>query len=449
MFEQLSDKFSRTLKNLTGKGKITESNIAQAIDDVKMAMLAADVSYPVVQSMVDSIKAKAIGIEVATGVSPEQQFIKILHDEVIRLLGDGTVPIPQAKKPPTIIMLMGLQGTGKTTTAAKLAMHLRDEHQKMPLLVPADLSRPAAVEQLKSLGAEHGLKVFESDKTDPIEVCNQAVEKVKSMEVAADTIILDTAGRLSIDEALMQELSTIEEKVHPDWVLYALDAMAGQDAVSVAKDFHDHVAFDAVIVTKMDGDARGGASLSVLHQTGKPIAFVGMGEKIDALEKVHPDRLASRILGMGDIVTLVEKAQKAMDEKKAMELSKKLRKNKFDLEDFQEQLESMQKMGSMQDLVGFLPGGNKLKSAMAGGLPEKEMAKIQAIIRSMTPLERRNPKVLNGSRRLRIANGSGVTVADVNRMLKQFMQAKTMMTRLSKMGMKGLRRGGGFGNMFG
>ncbi|MEZ4819650.1 MAG: signal recognition particle protein [Bdellovibrionota bacterium] len=443
MFDRLSEKVSRSLKNLSGKGKITESNISQAIEDVRMGLLEADVSYPVVQSLVDSIKAKALGEEVLLGVSPDQQFIKILNDELVRLLGSENPQIPFAGKGrPTVIMLMGLQGTGKTTTAAKLAKYLRDECSRMPLLVPADLSRPAAVEQLQSLGEEHGLKVFTSEQTNPASVCVEALKKVKQQEIAADTVIFDTAGRLAIDEPLMQELALIQEKTQPDWVLYALDAMAGQDALTVAKTFHRHVAFDSVVLTKMDGDARGGAAISVLQQTGKPIAFLGMGEKIENLELVHPDRLASRILGMGDIVSLVERAQKAIDEKQAQKMAAKLRKNTFDLNDFQEQLESVKKMGSMQDLVGFLPGGAKMKQALAGGMPEKEMAKTQAIICGMTPQERRNPKLINGSRRLRIANGSGVTVAEVNRMLKQFMQAKTMMSRLSKMGMKGLRRGG-------
>ncbi|MCB0271588.1 MAG: signal recognition particle protein [Bdellovibrionales bacterium] len=442
MFDRLTDKVSKTLKNLTGKGKITESNIAQAIAEVRLSLLEADVAYPAVQSIIDSIRKQALGEEVLLGVNPEQQFIKILHDELVRMLGTETASIPFASKPPTIIMLMGLQGTGKTTTAAKLAKYLRDEQGKMPLLVPADLSRPAAVEQLRSLGEEHGLKVFSTSKTNPIEVCTDAVEKVKKLEIAADTIIIDTAGRLAIDETLMKELLEIQKQTKPDLVLYALDAMAGQDAISVAQKFHEQVSFDGVVLTKMDGDARGGAALSVLHQTGTPICFLGMGEKVDALEKLHPERLVSRILGMGDIVTLVEKAQKAIDEKKALELSKKLRKNTFDLEDFQEQLKSVQKMGSMQDLVGFLPGGAKLKQALSGGLPEREIAKTQAIICSMTPQERRNPKLLNGSRRLRIAHGSGVTVADVNRMLKQFLQAKNMMSRMTKLGAKGMQRGG-------
>jgi len=442
MFERLTEKVSRTLKNLSGKGKISEDNIAQAISEVRSSLLEADVSYPVVQSIIDSIGARALGQEVLLGVSPDQQFVKILHDELIRMFGAQNLSMPSASTPPTIIMLMGLQGTGKTTTAAKLAKHLRDQHNRIPLLVPADLSRPAAVAQLKSLGQEHGLKVFDSSLKNPIEVCQEAVRQVKAQEVAADTIILDTAGRLAIDEALMLELVQVQKTLNPHWTLYALDAMAGQDALNVAAKFNEQVNFDAVVLTKMDGDARGGAALSVYHQTNTPIAFLGVGEKIDDLEPLHPDRLVSRILGMGDIISLVERAQKAIDETQAQRLTEKLRKNTFDLEDFQEQLESVKKMGSMQDLVGFLPGGAKMKEALAGGLPEKEMAKTQAIIRAMTPQERRAPKIINGSRRLRIANGSGVTVADVNRMLKQFMQAKTMMSRFTKLGAKGMRRGG-------
>lgn len=345
MFDRLSEKVSRTLKNLSGRGKITEENISESIDEVRLSLLEADVSYSVVQSVVDSMKAKALGTEVLLGVSPDQQFIKIFHDELIRMLGSQQVLIPHASKGPTVIMMMGLQGTGKTTTAAKLAKYLRDEQSRMPLLVPADLSRPAAVEQLRSLGEEHGLKVFETSQTNPVDVCMEALAKVKAQEVAADTIIFDTAGRLAIDEALMEELQAIQEKTNPSWVLYALDAMAGQDALTVASTFHEYVAYDGVVLTKMDGDARGGAAISVLHQTGAPIAFLGTGEKIENLEHLHPDRLASRILGMGDIISLVEKAQKAIDEKQAKKLAEKIRKNTFDLEDFQQQLESVKKNG--------------------------------------------------------------------------------------------------------
>lgn len=444
MFDQISEKISRSLKNLSGKGKITESNIKEAIEEVRISLLEADVAYPVVQSMIDSIRTKALGQEVVLGVNPDQQFVKILHDEMIRMLGDETVTVPFPKKPPMKILLMGLQGTGKTTTAAKLAKYFRDDLSRMPLLVPADTTRPAAIDQLKTLGSEHGLKVYDTTEKNAVEVCQNALKKVQGQEIAADTIIFDTAGRLSVDDDLMKELTNIKEKINPDWILYALDAMAGQGALEVAKTFFEKVSFDGVVLTKMDGDARGGAALSVLYSLGKPICFLGMGEKVDALEKMHPQRLASRILGMGDIVTLVEKVQKVVDEKKAMELTRKLSKNQFTLEDFQEQLESVQKMGSMQDLVGFLPGGAKMKQALAGGLPEKEIKRTQAIISSMTVRERRNPNLLNGSRRKRIADGSGVTVADVNRMLKQFLQAKTMMSRFSKMGVKGMRRSGSF-----
>jgi signal recognition particle subunit SRP54 len=436
MFDRLTEKVSRTVKNLRGQGKITEENIEGAIEEVRLSLLEADVQYRVVQSIIDSIRKEALGEEVLLGVSPDQQFIKILHDSLIRMLGEQEVEVPKPASKPLKILVMGLQGTGKTTTCGKLAKYFRDELGKMPLLIPADTSRPAAREQLESIGKEHGLKVFESRENDPVQVVQTALSQVKGQEIAADTVIVDTAGRLAIDENLMDELARIKETVQPDWILYALDAMAGQDAVTVAQTFHEHVPFDNVILTKMDGDARGGSALSVLYTTGASIAFLGVGEKIDEFERLYPSRLASRILGMGDVVTLVEKVQKVVDEKRAAELSRKLAKNQFTLEDFEEQLQSVQKMGSMESIVGLLPGGAQMKKMMAGGLPEKEMSKTQAIIRSMTPQERRNPKLLNGSRRKRIAEGAGVSVAEVNRMLKQFLQAKTMMSRFQKLGGK-------------
>jgi signal recognition particle subunit SRP54 len=443
MFDNLQEKIARTVKNLRGHGKLTEDNISEAIGEVRTSLLEADVQYRVVQSVIDSIKQKVLGEEVLLGVDPSQQFVKFLSDELIRILGGEKAPLNLPK--PAKILMVGLQGSGKTTTSAKLARYFRDEAKRMPLLVPADTSRPAAREQLEILGKNNGLKVFESRESNAVEVCKKALHQVQQREVAADVVIFDTAGRLAIDESLMDELAKIRETTKPDLVLYVLDAMAGQDAVNTAETFQQKIGFDGVVLTKMDGDARGGAALSVKVVTGKPIFFMGISEKVDGLETFHPDRLASRILGMGDILSLVEKVQKNVDEKEAMELAAKLKKNQFTIEDFGQQLQQVKKMGSLTDLVGMLPGGAQMKKAMSMGLPEKEMKKTEAIISSMTPQERRNHQILNGSRRLRIASGSGTTVADVNRFIKQFMQAKTMMSQMNKLGVKGMRRGGFFG----
>jgi signal recognition particle subunit SRP54 len=442
MFDNLQDRIARTIKNLRGHGKLTEDNISEAIEDVRSSLLEADVQYRVVQSVVDSIKTKVLGEEVLLGVDPDQQFIKCLADELNRILGGEAVALNLPT--PMRILMVGLQGSGKTTTAAKLAKYFRDEKKRMPFLIPADTSRPAAREQLEILAKQNGFKVFESREGNAIDVCKKAMNMVAQREVAADTLIFDTAGRLAIDESLMDELKKVRDIVQPHVVLYVLDSMAGQDAVNTAQVFDEKIGFDGVILTKMDGDARGGSALSVKVVTGKPIFFMGISEKVDGLEPFYPDRLTSRLLGMGDVLSLVEKAQKVMDEKKAVEMAQKLRKNQFTIEDFGEQLQSLQKMGSMTDLIGMLPGAGQIKKMMAGGLPEKEIKKTQAIINSMTPQERRNHQVLNGSRRLRIAKGSGTTVNDVNRFLKQFLQTRTMMSQFNKLGPKGLKRGGFF-----
>lgn len=448
MFENLQDRIARTIKNLRGHGKLTEANISQAIEDIRSSLLEADVQYRVVQSVIDSIKQKVLGEEVILGVNPDQQFIKLLSDELYRILGgddsNSNRHLWELPKP-TRILMVGLQGSGKTTTTAKLAKYFRDEIKRMPFLVPADTSRPAAREQLEILSKQNGFKVFESREGNAVEVCKKAMDMVHQREVAADTMIFDTAGRLAIDETLMDELKQVRQIVQPHLVLYVLDSMAGQDAVNTAQIFEEKIGFDGVVLTKMDGDARGGSALSVKVVTGKPIYFMGVSEKVDGIEPFHPERLASRILGMGDVLSLVERAQKVVDEKKAMEMAQKLRKNQFTIEDFGEQLQSIQKMGSMADLIGMIPGAGQIKKAMAGGLPEKEIKKTQAIIASMTPKERRNHQILNGSRRLRIAKGSGTSVNDVNRFLKQFMQTKTMMAQFNKLGAKGFKRNGFFG----
>lgn len=442
MFDNLQDRIARTIKNLRGHGKLTEDNISEAIEDVRSSLLEADVQYRVVQSVVDSIKTKVLGEEVILGVDPDQQFIKSLADELNRILGGEAVALNLPT--PVRILMVGLQGSGKTTTAAKLAKYFRDEKKRMPFLIPADTSRPAAREQLEILAKQNGFKVFESREGNAVDVCKKAMNMVAQREVAADTLIFDTAGRLAIDESLMDELKKVRDIVQPHVVLYVLDSMAGQDAVNTAQVFEEKIGFDGVILTKMDGDARGGSALSVKVVTGKPIFFMGVSEKVDGLEPFYPDRLTSRLLGMGDVLSLVERAQKVVDEKQAKELAQKLKKNQFTIEDFGEQLQSLQKMGSMTDLIGMLPGAGQIKKMMAGGLPEKEIKKTQAIINSMTPQERRNHQVLNGSRRLRIAKGSGTTVNDVNRFLKQFLQTRTMMSQFNKLGPKGLKRGGFF-----
>jgi signal recognition particle subunit SRP54 len=443
MFDNLQDRIARTIKNLRGHGKLTEENMSEAIEDVRSSLLEADVQYRVVQSVIDSIRTKVLGEEVLLGVDPQQQFIKFLADELNRILGGEAAAINLPT--PARILMVGLQGSGKTTTTAKLAKYFRDEKKRMPFLVPADTSRPAAREQLEILAKQNGFKVFESREGNAVDVCKKAMNMVAQREVAADLMIFDTAGRLAIDETLMDELKKVHETVKPHLVLYVLDSMAGQDAVNTAQTFQEKIGFDGVILTKMDGDARGGSALSVKVVTGKPIYFMGVSEKVDGIEPFYPERLTGRLLGMGDVLSLVEKAQKVVDEKKAEELAKKLRKNQFTIEDFGDQLQSLQKMGSMGDLIGMLPGAGQLKKAMAGGLPEKEIKKTQAIIQSMTAHERRNHQILNGSRRLRIAKGSGTSVNDVNRFLKQFLQTRTMMSQFQKLGVKGMKRGGFFG----
>ncbi|MFH1016745.1 MAG: signal recognition particle protein [Pseudomonadota bacterium] len=442
MFDRLQERFERVFRTLRGLGKIRESNIQEALAEVRASLLEADVQYRVVQSFIDAVRTKALGEAVLTSVNPGQQFIKIIYDELVRILGGASPELPSPKDGPLVILITGLQGSGKTTTAAKLALHLRDQRKLMPILVPADTARPAAREQLEQLAKENGLNVFETRAETAEKVLKTALKAVRDREVAANCVIADTAGRLHVDDELMTELQTLRDSIHPDLTLYVLDAMAGQDAVRAAEIFSKRIGFDGIVVTKLDGDARGGAALSVAMATQKPIYFVGLGERVDALERLHPDRMASRILGMGDVVSLVEKAQETVDLGKAEELAQKLRKNEFTIEDFQEQLQAMKKLGSIEQILEFIPGAGQLKQALAGGLPEKEFRRVDAIIKSMTVTERQSPQVLNGGRRKRIADGSGTSVADVNRFIKQFLQTRTMMSRLSRVGAKGMRRGG-------
>ncbi len=434
MFELLENKLSNVFKTLKGHGKIREGNIQDALLEVKKSLLEADVHYRVVQSIVDQVKNKVLGDNVLEGVDPSDQFIKAVHDELVRVLGENSASMPRPKNGPLKILLMGLQGSGKTTTAAKLALYFKNKEMKIPLLVPCDLQRLAAVTQLKTLASTQGLKVYESDQSTALGVVKACQASIEQREVNAQVVIYDTAGRLAIDDDLVKELVDVQRAVDPDLTLYVLDAMAGQSALGVAQDFSKHVKIDGVIATKTDGDARGGAILSLQSFLKAPVYFLGVSEKMDGLDVFHPTRMASRILGMGDIVSLVEKAKEVFDQKNATEMAKKMIKNQFTIEDFMTQMEQISKMGSMEDLIKYLPGATGLKQALAGGLPESEMNRTQAIVRSMTIRERRNYKIIDGSRRLRIANGSGTSVMEVNRFLKQFIQTQKMMGQMGKPG---------------
>jgi signal recognition particle subunit SRP54 len=435
MFEDLSEKFQGVLKKLRGHGRISEGNVEEALREVRLALLEADVNYKVVKDFTAAVREKALGAEVIASLSPDQHFIKIVHDEMAKMMGGQEQDLDLARRPPVPVMLVGLQGSGKTTSCGKLALYLQ-KRKRRPYLVPADVYRPAAIEQLKVLGSQIGIPVFDSPPSaDPVEICRQAVRQA-DLE-GFDTVLLDTAGRLHIDEDLMEELRRIKAAVDPGEILLVADAMTGQDAVNVARAFHEKVGLTGVVLTKMDGDARGGAALSIRAVTGAPIKFVGVGEKTDALEAFFPERMASRILGMGDILTLVEKAQETVDEKKAKELARKIRRSEFTLEDFRDQLVSIRKMGSIEDLLGMIPGmGGKMKELKSAAPDEKELSRVVAIIDSMTREERENAKIINGSRRKRIALGSGTTVQDVNRLLKNFQQAEGMLKRFSKAGGK-------------
>jgi signal recognition particle subunit SRP54 len=439
MFDNLSDKLGAVFKTLKGHGKLTESNVKSTLREVKLALLEADVNFKVVKTFVDGITEKAMGEKVMQSLTPAQQLIKIINEELVHIMGDESSELNLSAVPPVGIMLLGLQGSGKTTTAGKLSNYLR-KHKRTPMMVPADVYRPAAIEQLKTLGRQLDIPVYDSKPNeDPVNICKDA--KQHALVNGYDTYIIDTAGRLHIDDKLMDELKRIKAAVGPTELLFVADAMTGQEAVNIAETFNNMLDLTGVILTKMDGDARGGAALSIKQVTGKPIKFIGTGEKLSQLEKFHPDRMASQILGMGDVLSLIEKAQDVFDEKKAQELAKKIKKNEFTLEDFRVQLMQMTKMGSLDSIVGMIPGMGKLKDKMKDLKgSEGELKKIIAIINSMTMEERRRVDILNGSRRKRIALGSGTTVANVNRMIKQFLETRKMMQRFGKMGMKGLSR---------
>jgi signal recognition particle subunit SRP54 len=437
MFETLADKLELTFKKLRGQGKIRENHIDDALRDVRLALLEADVHFKVVKNFLESVRSKALGQDVLGSLSPEQQFIKIVHEELTRLLGGQHVELELKGVPPQILMLVGLQGSGKTTTVAKLALHLKRDKKRKPYLVPADIYRPAAIEQLKTLGQSLDLPVHDSKPTESVlAICREALEQAKRQ--FCDVMIIDTAGRLHIDAELMQELKLIQQNLHPQQILFVADAMTGQDAVNQAEGFNRDLDLTGIILTKMDGDARGGAALSMREIVGKPIIFCGVGEKVEALEPFYPERLATRILGMGDVLSLVEKAQQVYEEKEIERIQKQVKKNQFSLEDFQSQLRQMKKMGSIGELLDMVPGARKLSQNVDFGQAEKELKRVDAIINSMTIQERRNPAILNGSRRKRIAQGSGTTVTDVNRLIKQFLEMKKMMQRMSRGGMRGL-----------
>ena len=438
MFENLSDRLERIYKKLKGRGILKEADVDEALREIRVALIEADVSLPVIKDFLAPVREKAVGQEVLKSLTPGHQMVKIVNDELTVLIGDAFMDIQLAAKPPTIILMAGLQGSGKTTTVGKLAKRFK-EKGKNCLLVPADVYRPAAIEQLHVLGRDLSVAVYDGgDEKDPIAICKKALDE--AINKMSQVVIIDTAGRQQVDDDLMGELKRIKETVQPHEVLFVADAMMGQQAAEIAKTFNDAVGIDGVVLTKMDGDARGGAALSIKSITGKPIRFVGMGEKLDALEPFHPDRIVSRILGMGDVMSLVEKAEENFEKEEQEELQKKFKANSFTLEDFRDQLKQVQKMGSMEQLMGMIPGAGKLKGLK---VDNNAFVQIEAIINSMTPRERGKHNIINASRKRRIAQGSGTRVNDINKLLKQFAQMQKMMKKVS--------RGGGlnFGSLMG
>ena len=439
MFENLSERLEKSFKILKGQGKITEINVAETLKEVRRSLLDADVNYKIAKEFTNTVKEKALGMNVLTAVKPGQMMVKIVHDELIQLMGGTHVDI-NIKGNPAVILMSGLQGSGKTTFSGKLANLLKTKRGKHPLLVACDVYRPAAIEQLKVLGEQIGVPVYsEEGNNDPVKIALNAVKEARA--TGKDVVIVDTAGRLAIDEQMMNEIAAIKKAIDPEETLFVVDAMTGQDAVNTAKEFNDRLNFDGVILTKLDGDTRGGAALSIRTVVSKPIKFVGTGEKLEALDVFHPERMADRILGMGDIVSLVEKAQEQFDAEEAKKLQKKIAKNQFNFNDFLSQIQQIKKMGNIKDLASMIPGvGKALKDV---DIDDDAFKGVEAIIYSMTPEERENPELINGSRRKRIASGSGTTIQDVNRLLKQFEEARKMMKR-----MQGLRGGkGGFPGM--
>ena len=440
-FEGLTEKLNAAFKRLRGKGRLTENDVREAMREVRLALLEADVSYKVVKDFVASVTERAVGSDVLDSLTPAQQVVKIVNEELTNLMGGAGAKIAMANSGPTVVMMVGLQGAGKTTTTAKLGGLMRKQYQKRPLLAACDVYRPAAIEQLKVVGGQLDLPVFEEGQGDPVKIAENAIRHAR--DHGSDMVFLDTAGRLHVDEKLMDELKRMKAAVRPNEILLVVDAMTGQDAVNAATAFDEALGIDGVIRTKLDGDARGGAALSIRAATGKPIKFAGTGEKLDMIEPFHPDRMASRILGMGDMLSFIEKAEQAYDEKQAAKIEEKLRKNRFTLQDYYDQLQQLKNMGDLSQLLGMMPRGLG-KQLQGASIDEKAMSRTEAIILSMTPLERENPQVLNASRKKRIAAGCGLEVVDVNRLLKQF----DMMRELTKQMTKGGRMPG-FGGMGG
>lgn len=445
-FESLSDKLNNVFKKLRGKGRLSQADVKEAMREVRLALLEADVSYKVVKDFVKTVSEKAVGTDILESLSPAQAVIRVVNQELTALMGGQAAKINYSSKVPSVVMLVGLQGAGKTTNGAKLAALVKKQQNKRPLLAACDVYRPAAIKQLETVGAQLGLPVFQMGQSDPVDIAKAAVEHARRH--GNDVVFLDTAGRLHVDEALMDELKNIKAAVEPAEILLVVDAMTGQDAVNAASAFDEALGIDGVMLTKLDGDARGGAALSVRAVTGKPIKFAGIGEKLDAIEVFHPDRMASRILGMGDVLTLIEKAEQAVDEKKAMEMAEKLMKNRFTLADYLEQLESLKNMGSMEDILGMIPGAD-MKQLKGAKIDEKAMERTKAIILSMTAQERNNPSILNASRKRRIAAGSGTSVVEINRLLKSFDAMGAMMKQMSGAGGKKMRRMAKNKGMFG
>jgi signal recognition particle subunit SRP54 len=444
-FEGLADRLQNTINKIRGKGKVNEADVKEMMREVRLALLEADVNFKVVKDFVKKVSERAVGQEVLKSLTPGQQVIKVVQEELTALMGGEQSKIAVAGRPPTVIMMVGLQGAGKTTTTGKLANLLRKKYNRNPMLVAADIYRPAAIKQLETLGKQLSMPVFSlGDQVSPVEIAKQAIEKAK--EEHHDYVLIDTAGRLHIDEALMNELKDIKELTKPDEIFLVVDAMTGQDAVNVAQSFNELLGLTGVVLTKLDGDTRGGAALSVRAVTNTPIKFVGLGEKMDAIEPFHPERMASRILGMGDVLTLIEKAQANVDEEKAKELEQKMRTMSFTLDDFLEQLGQVRKLGPLDELLKMMPGANKIKGLNNIQVDEKQIGHVEAIIRSMTMAEKEHPEIINANRKKRIAKGSGRTVPEVNRLLKQFEDMKKMMKQFSGMQQKGKKKGG-FGGM--
>lgn len=436
MFENLSAKLDEAIRRLSGEARLSEENVSEALREVRRALLDADVNFQVTKKFVDDVKQRALGRDVISSVTPGQMIVKIIYDELVSLMGNEKTDIKMAPAGPTIILMCGLQGSGKTTHSAKLANYFKSKGRQ-PMLVAADTYRPAAVEQLKTLGAQLDVPVFYLQGEDPVAIAEKSIAEAR--RTGRNVIIIDTAGRLTIDEEMMEEVARIKQKTKPNEILFVVDAMIGQDAVTTAKAFHDRLDFDGVILTKLDGDTRGGAALSIRSVVHKPIKFVGVGEKLDALEAFYPDRMASRILGMGDVISLVERAQEQFDEEQAKKLEEKFRRNQFTLDDFYEQLQQIKKMGSLRDLIGMLPGMDRALKGVE--IDERAFVRLEAIITSMTKEERNKPDIINGGRRRRIAAGSGTNIQDVNRLLKQFEEMRKQMRQLAGGKMRDMMRG--------